>query len=107
MINIPIKSISVNLKLQSNIPVLFRREINHKFDIYKGIIMNRYFFNIIFCRLLLKRDDIVQLKLALNSSGDCCVFDLKNLLKDCGCSNPNSYAISLTERVEVDSLSLA
>ncbi len=50
---------------------------------------------------------LVQLKLALNSSGDCWVFDLNNLLKDFGCSKPNSYAISLTESAEVESFPLA
>jgi hypothetical protein len=30
-----------------------------------------------------------QLKLALNSNGDNCVFNLNNLLNDCGCSKPS------------------
>lgn len=31
-----------------------------------------------------------QLKVALNSTGDCLVFALNNLLKDGECSKPNS-----------------
>jgi hypothetical protein len=35
------------------------------------------------------------------------VFVLNNLLKDCKCSNPNWYAISLTDKSVADNFSLA
>lgn len=40
-----------------------------------------------------------------NSNGERLVLLLNNLLKDCGCSNPNSYAISLTDKSVVDNFS--
>ena len=48
-----------------------------------------------------------ELNEALNSSGDTLVLFLNSLLNDCGCSNPKSYAISLTDRLVVDSFSFA
>ncbi|MDB5130076.1 MAG: hypothetical protein JWQ85_4308 [Mucilaginibacter sp.] len=48
-----------------------------------------------------------QLNDCLNSNGERLVFVLNNLLNDCGCSKPNSYAISLTDKPVVYNLSFA
>ena len=42
-----------------------------------------------------------------NSKGERFVLVLNSLLNDCGCSKPNSYAISLTDKFVVDNLSFA
>jgi len=48
-----------------------------------------------------------QLNDCLNFIGERSVFALNNLLNDCECSKPNSYAISLTDRSLVDNFSFA
>ena len=50
---------------------------------------------------------LFQLKACLNATGERLVLVLNNLVNDCGYSKPNSYAISLTDKVVVDSFSFA
>jgi hypothetical protein len=57
--------------------------------------------------VILIRSILCQLKDRLNSKGEKSVFILNNLLNDCECSKPNSYAISLTDKSVVDNFSLA
>jgi len=50
---------------------------------------------------------LCRLNDCLKSKGERLVFVLNNLLNDCGCSKPNSYAISLTDKSVADNFSFA
>jgi hypothetical protein len=60
--------------------VIWQKVYFGHFRFAANIICNRTFSSFVYC----------QLNDCLNSKGESCVLDLKNLLNDCECSKPNS-----------------